>query len=65
MPLDQEQDLLVPRRYGDAGALAGDVGFLNMYLRDVRGVDYVASRPDWDGRTLVLKARAWAGSRAW
>ena len=23
--LDQEQDLLVPRRYGDAGALAGDV----------------------------------------
>lgn len=28
--------------------------FLNMYLRDTRALDYIETRPDWDGRTIVL-----------
>ncbi|HUO01525.1 MAG TPA: acetylxylan esterase [Rhizomicrobium sp.] len=28
--------------------------FLNMYLRDTRALDYIESRPDWDGKTIVL-----------
>ena len=65
LPLDQEQDPLVPRRYGDVGALSRETSyFLNMYLRDVRGVDYVASRPDWDGRTLVLMGTSMGGQQS-
>jgi cephalosporin-C deacetylase-like acetyl esterase len=28
--------------------------FLNMYLRDARAIDYIATRPDWDGKTIVV-----------
>lgn len=28
--------------------------FLNMYLRDSRVLDYLMTRPDWDGKTVVL-----------
>ena len=39
MPLDQDSDPAVPRRYGDAGHLDRETSyFLNMYLRDVRAV---------------------------
>lgn len=65
MPLDQDADPAVPRRYGDAGALERETSyFLNMYLRDVRGVDYVASRPDWDGRTLALMGTSMGGQQS-
>jgi cephalosporin-C deacetylase-like acetyl esterase len=65
MPLDEEQDPLVPRRYGDVGALSRETSyFLNMYLRDVRAVDYVASRPDWNGRTLVLMGTSMGGQQS-
>jgi len=65
LPLDQEQDPVVPRRYGDVGALSRETSyFLNMYLRDVRGVDYIASRPDWDGRTLVLMGTSMGGQQS-
>jgi cephalosporin-C deacetylase len=65
MPLDQDQDPLVPRRYGDAGALDRETSyFLNMYLRDVRGVDYIASRSDWDGKTLALMGTSMGGQQS-
>ena len=65
LPLDQDQDPAVPRRYGDVGELSRETSyFLNMYLRDVRGVDYVASRPDWDGRTLVLMGTSMGGQQS-
>jgi len=38
--------------------------FLNMYLRDARAVDYIASRPDWDGKTLVLMGTCMGGQQA-
>ncbi|MEO6235534.1 MAG: acetylxylan esterase [Vicinamibacterales bacterium] len=28
--------------------------FLDMYLRDSRALDYLLTRPDWDGRTIVV-----------
>jgi cephalosporin-C deacetylase-like acetyl esterase/tetratricopeptide (TPR) repeat protein len=38
--------------------------FLKMYLRDARAVDYIASRPDWDGKTLVLMGTCMGGQQA-
>ncbi len=65
MPLDADRDSAVPRRYGDVGALDRETSyFLPMYLRDVRGVDYVASRPDWDGRTLALMGTSMGGQQS-
>jgi len=29
--------------------------FLRMYLADYRAVDYITSRPDWDGKTLLAR----------
>jgi cephalosporin-C deacetylase len=65
MPLDQDTDPGVARRYGDVGALDRETSyFLKMYLRDVRGVDYLASRPDWDGRTLALMGTSMGGQQS-
>jgi len=38
--------------------------FLNMYLRDARAIDYVASRPDWDGKTLVVTGTSMGGQQS-
>jgi cephalosporin-C deacetylase len=37
--------------------------FLNMYLRDTRAIDYIASRPDWDGKTLVILGTSMGGQQ--
>jgi cephalosporin-C deacetylase-like acetyl esterase len=65
MALDADRDPSVPRRYGDAGHLDRETSyFLHMYLRDVRGVDYLASRPDWNGRTLALMGTSMGGQQS-
>ncbi len=38
--------------------------FLNMYLRDYRAIDYLTSRPDWDGKTLVLMGTSMGGQQS-
>jgi cephalosporin-C deacetylase-like acetyl esterase len=38
--------------------------FLFMYLRDARAVDYICSRPDWDGKTLVLMGTSMGGQQS-
>ena len=38
--------------------------FLEMYLRDYRAVDYIASRPDWDGKTLVVFGTSMGGQQS-
>ncbi len=38
--------------------------FLQMYLADIRAVDYLASRPDWDGRTLVVTGTSMGGQQS-
>ncbi len=38
--------------------------FLNMYLRDSRVLDYLFTRPDWDGKTLVLTGGSMGGQQS-
>jgi cephalosporin-C deacetylase-like acetyl esterase len=38
--------------------------FLFMYLRDARAVDYICSRPDWDGKTLVVMGTSMGGQQS-
>ena len=35
-----------------------------MYLADIRAVDYLASRPDWDGKTLVVMGTSMGGQQS-
>jgi cephalosporin-C deacetylase-like acetyl esterase len=38
--------------------------FLNMYLRDSRVLDYLTTRPDWDGKTIVLTGGSMGGQQS-
>ncbi len=38
--------------------------FLRMYLAAYRALDYVASRPDWDGKTLVVQGTSMGGQQS-
>ena len=38
--------------------------FLRMYLGDYRATEYLASRPDWDGRTLVVMGISMGGQQS-
>jgi cephalosporin-C deacetylase-like acetyl esterase/lysophospholipase L1-like esterase len=38
--------------------------FLRMYLANYRAVDYIASRPDWDGTTLVVMGTSMGGQQS-
>lgn len=38
--------------------------FLDMYLRDTRAIDYIMSRPDWDGKTIVLVGTSMGGQQS-
>ena len=35
-----------------------------MYLRDTRALDYIQSRPDWDGRTIVVMGTSMGGQQS-
>ena len=54
-----------PRNYAAAGNTDREKSyFLNMYLRDSRALDYLMTRPDWDGRTIVLMGTSMGGQQA-
>lgn len=38
--------------------------FLRMYLGDFRALDYLASQPEWDGRTLVVTGGSMGGQQS-
>ena len=38
--------------------------FLKMYLRDARAIDYIRSRPDWDGKTIVIMGTSMGGQQS-
>ncbi len=38
--------------------------FLNMYLRDSRALDYLTTRSDWDGKTIVLTGGSMGGQQS-
>jgi cephalosporin-C deacetylase-like acetyl esterase len=55
----------IPRNYQTIGETSRESSyFLNMYLRDSRALDYVRSRPDWDGRTVVLIGGSMGGQQS-
>ena len=55
----------VPTNYQALGNTNRETSyFLFMYLRDARAVDYICSRPDWDGQTLVLMGTSMGGQQS-
>ncbi len=63
--LPSNQAANVSRRYQAIGNTNRETSyFLGMYLRNARAVDYIASRPDWDGKTLVVMGTCMGGQQA-
>jgi cephalosporin-C deacetylase-like acetyl esterase len=55
----------VPRGYQAVGNSDRETSyFLNMYLRDSRVLDYLFTRPDWDGKTVVLMGGSMGGQQS-
>ncbi len=55
----------IPRAYAMVGNTDRETSyFLNMYLRDSRALDYLFTRPDWDGRTVVLMGTSMGGQQS-
>jgi len=55
----------VPRSYQSVGNTSRETSyFLNMYLRDSRVLDYLLTRPDWDGKTIVLMGGSMGGQQS-
>ena len=71
LPIDQAEAFY---REQDTGALKNYVAignddrekcyFLRMFLACSRAVDYLAGRPDWDGKTLVVSGTSQGGLQA-
>ena len=54
-----------PRNYTLVGATDRETSyFLTMYLRDTRAIDYIRSRPDWDGKTIVVMGTSMGGQQS-
>ena len=55
----------VPRNYREVGNTDRETSyFLNMYLRDSRALDYLLTRRDWDGKTIVLMGGSMGGQQS-
>ena len=55
----------MPRTYQAIGNTDRETSyFLNMYLRDSRVLDYLLTRPDWDGKTIVLTGGSMGGQQS-
>jgi cephalosporin-C deacetylase-like acetyl esterase len=55
----------VDRNYRSIGAASRETSyFLNMYLRDARAIDFIRSRPDWDGKTIVVMGTSMGGQQS-
>ena len=55
----------IPRNYAAIGNTGRETSyFLDMYLRDSRALDYLMTRPDWDGKTIVLMGTSMGGQQS-
>lgn len=55
----------IPRNYQAVGNTDRETSyFLNMYLRDSRALDYLLTRPDWDGKTILLTGGSMGGQQS-
>jgi cephalosporin-C deacetylase len=60
----QEQNAGALRNYPAMGNDSRETSyFLRMYLGDYRAAQYLAERPDWDGRTLVVMGGSQGGQQ--
>jgi len=63
LPSDPSGD--IPKSYVAVGNTDREKSyFLNMYLRDSRALDYLLSRTDWDGKTIVLMGGSQGGQQS-
>ena len=63
LPSDPSGD--IPKSYVTVGNTDREKSyFLNMYLRDSRALDYLLTRPDWDGKTIVLIGGSQGGQQS-
>ncbi|MEN3337046.1 MAG: hypothetical protein V7647_722 [Acidobacteriota bacterium] len=63
LPSDPSGD--VPRTYQNVGNTDRETSyFLGMYLRDSRALDYLLTRPDWDGKTIVVAGGSMGGQQS-
>ena len=63
--LPSDPDGGIPRGYARVGDTDRETSyFLNMYLRDSRALDYLMTRPDWDGKTIVLMGTSMGGQQS-
>jgi len=54
-----------PRNYASLGNNDRETSyFLNMYLRDVRAIEYIRSHPNWDGKTVVIMGTSMGGQQS-
>jgi len=55
----------IPTNYNAVGNTDREKSyFLDMYLRDSRVLDYLATRSDWDGKTVVLTGGSMGGQQS-
>jgi cephalosporin-C deacetylase-like acetyl esterase len=55
----------IPRNYQTIGNTDPETSyFLSMYLRDSRVLDYLLTRADWDGKTIVLMGGSMGGQQS-
>ena len=55
----------IVKQYNTIGQLSRDESyFLRMYLGDYRAIEYLASRPDWDGTTVVVIGTSMGGQQS-
>jgi cephalosporin-C deacetylase len=55
----------IPRNYQTIGNTDREKSyFLDMYLRDSRVLDYLLTRPDWDGKTIILTGGSMGGQQS-
>jgi cephalosporin-C deacetylase len=55
----------IPTNYNAVGNTDREKSyFLDMYLRDSRVLDYLATRPEWDGKTVVLTGGSMGGQQS-
>ena len=55
----------IPTNYNATGNTDREKSyFLDMYLRDSRALDYLATRQDWDGKTVVLTGGSMGGQQS-
>jgi cephalosporin-C deacetylase-like acetyl esterase len=55
----------IPPNYAAIGNTSRETSyFLDMYLRDSRALDYLMTRPDWDGKTIVVMGTSMGGQQS-